>query len=461
MSPRTLVLSATLAAALGLSARAARAQGATPAEPPPSVAVDDDPALAALVEEALRANPDLAAARAEAEAARAVPAQARALPDPMLSVGYENDGLAPSLGEMPMTRLFVMGSQDLPWPGTRRLRGEVADRTADAAAQRLERARLSVAADVRRAYATLRQARSLLGLVREQSDLLRQIEGVARARYAVGEGAQPDVLRMQVEVTRIGQAEAEQKAEETARVAELNRLLGRAAAASVETPEPLAVRPVAGGLAEAMARLETISPELRAARMEIERARTAVALAQHENRPSLTVQGGYMNRGRLDPMWQAGVGVTLPVWGAKRAGRLAEAEALARAAEQRAASAALQLRYRTQERLAQLQAAETTVRLYDKGVVPQDRMAVEAALANYRTGRVPFVAVLEALTTLYADRSTQIRLTAGHARARASLDEATLGATADLPGTGMAGVPGTGTGAGTGTGTASMGSMGR
>jgi outer membrane protein TolC len=59
-------------------------------------------------------------------------------------------------------------------------------------------------------------------------------------------------------------------------------------------------------------------------------------------------------------------------------------------------------------------------------------MSVEAALANYQTGRVPFVTVLEALTTLYGDRWTLARLLADHARLAASLDEASLEANAEM-----------------------------
>jgi outer membrane protein TolC len=60
-------------------------------------------------------------------------------------------------------------------------------------------------------------------------------------------------------------------------------------------------------------------------------------------------------------------------------------------------------------------------------------MSVEAAVASYETGRVPFVTVLEALTTLYGDRVTLVRLVAGQSRLQVSLDEASLEATSDLP----------------------------
>jgi cobalt-zinc-cadmium efflux system outer membrane protein len=133
-----------------------------------------------------------------------------------------------------------------------------------------------------------------------------------------------------------------------------------------------------------------------------------------------------MNRGGLDAMWQAGVGVSLPVWKKKNASARAEADARRRALEARRESLKLQLRFRNQERLARLAAAERIVRLYTEGVVPQAQMAVEAALAGYRGGRVPYVAVLEAQNSLYADRSARLAQLARHVQLRAALEEISL-----------------------------------
>lgn len=398
--------------------------------PAPGHAVEpgtgQDPVLEALVAEALEHNPDVAAARAAMDAANARPLQARALPDPMLALGYNNDGWAFSLGEQQMSRLGLMWSQDLPWPGKRALRGRIAEAEALLVDQQLERVRLSLGAQVRRSYAELLLARQLLDLVREQEQVWQQIEGVARARYAVGQGAQQDVLRVQIEVTRIGQLRVEQEFEERVRLAELNRLLARPAEAPLETAARLELRAESRGVAALIAGSAETSPELRAAEAAIERERLAVALARKDFKPDFNVQAGYMNRGRLDPMWQAGASINLPLDRKRRESALAEAQARLRQAERRLDSMRLQLRLRTEERAAQLDSTEAIVRLYERGVVPQDQMSVEAAMANYQTGKIPFITVLEALSTLYSDRTTQLRLVATHAKTAASLAESSL-----------------------------------
>jgi cobalt-zinc-cadmium efflux system outer membrane protein len=370
-------------------------------EPAPAPPVPEDPLLASLVEEALARSPDLRGVQEAVAAARARPDQARALPNPLLSVGYTNDGWAPSLGARDMTALALRWSQDLPFPGKRGLRGDIASLEADGAAQQLARARRSLSAAVQRSYYGLILARALLDLVQEQGETWRE----ARAENAT-----------EIEI----------------RLAELNRLRDRAPDASLETPSRLALRPLEGDLESVLARLAATSPELAGAGLAVARDRLGVRLAHKAFKPDFAVQAGYMNRGGLDPMWQAEVGVSLPVHRKKEAGALAEAEAGLRASERRVESVMLQLRFRTQERLARLRSAAKIAGLYGNGIIPQDQMSVEAAIANYQVGKVPFITVFEALTTLYGDRTTYFRLLAGHEKVRASLEEASLEVPSDL-----------------------------
>ncbi|HEY6148105.1 MAG TPA: hypothetical protein VIZ69_10425, partial [Thermoanaerobaculia bacterium] len=80
----------------------------------------------------------------------------------------------------------------------------------------------------------------------------------------------------------------------------------------------------------------------------------------------------------------------------------------------------------TRERFQNLAAASKIARLYDEGVLPVDRLSLESAVASYRAGKVPFVTVLEALNTLYADRLLLLTRIAESEKWRVSIDEADL-----------------------------------
>jgi len=363
-----------------------------------------------------------------------------------VSMTYTNDGWAPSLGSMPMTTLGFMVSQQLPYSGKRQLRADLAASQARQFEPSLARARLAIEAAVTRAYYGLLLARELQSLTVEQRTLWQQIEIVVRERYAVGQGAQPDVLRVQTEVTRIEQRAIEQAAEAELRLGEINRLLARPFDTPVETTTRLQLTPLDGSPQDAVDQARAINPELAGARLAIGTSVAAAALARRELKPDFTVQGGYMNRGGLDAMWLAGVGVSWPFNKKARESAIAEAEIRAKGGQHVIESMELQLAYRTRERFTRAKTAEKLVALYDGGIVPQDEMTVEAAIANLQTGRVPFVSVLEAMTALYGDRWTRTGLMADHARLRASLREASLDATPDMAAGAPAAVAGIATG---------------
>jgi outer membrane protein, heavy metal efflux system len=157
------------------------------------------------------------------------------------------------------------------------------------------------------------------------------------------------------------------------------------------------------------------------------------AIAKKNFLPDFVASGGPMYRGGLDPMWQVGVGVTLPVFTASRQRPLlASAQADIRTEESRASSASQELEYRTRERFENLSAALKVARLYEEGVLPVDRLSLESAVASYRTGKVPFVTVLDALNTLYADRSVSLTRLAEAEKWRVSIDEADVQAGAGM-----------------------------
>ena len=400
----------------------------------PAQAAMPDRILEALVSEALQRNGDVAASVATAEAAGFRIAPARTLPDPFLSFNYQNDGWAFSLGERDMTFLGGMVSQPLPWPGKLRLAGEEATlRAEEVKAGTVGRARLTVEARVRRTYYEYLLARDLLDLIEDRSRSWRDISNIVRERYAVGIGVQQDVLRAQVEVLRLDEARADQNAQVANRRAELNRLLDRPQERPIDTDQRLDFRPEVRDLSALLAAVRERSPELAALSVGIEADRTRVLFTKKQFLPDFVASGGPMYRGGLEPMWQAGLGVTLPIHvSSRQKPRLEEAQAVLRSDQSRSSSATLELEFRTRERFQSLDAALRVARLYREGVMPTDQLSLESAIASYRTGKVPFVTVLEALNTLYADRAIYLTRLADAEKWRVAIDEADLQSTAGM-----------------------------
>ena len=393
-----------------------------------------DPALDALVRTAIENTPELAAAHAAVEAARLRVEPARTLGDPSLSTTYQNDGTSLSLGRAPGSFVGLMLSQPLPWPGKLPLAGQTAASEArEVESGTLGRARLTIEARMRNAWYDLILARGIDRLIEERRDTARQIEATTRDRYTAGLGVQQDVLRAQVELVRIDELKAAQRALITSRLAESNRLLGVPQDAALDTPADLPgttpLSPAATWISSAFAR----SPEAAAAQQGIETGRLRVQMAKKNFRPDFVVSGGSMYRSNFaeGPMWQVGLGVSLPVWINKRQkNQLAEAQA--RVTEQTAETDVIgrELELRTRERIAQLEGANEVAMLYREKIVPLDQLSYESALSSYRAGKVPFITVFEAVNVLYSDRASYLGRLAEAAKWRVAIDEAALQPTA-------------------------------
>jgi len=398
-----------------------------------------DPQLEALVAEALQQAPEMAAAQANVEAAQRRIIPARTLADPFVSTTYQNDGRTPSLGSAEGSFLGLMASQAIPWPGKLRLSGDVAASEArEIERGTLGRTGLTLEARVRNAWYDVVLARAIDRIIEDRRTAATQIEASVRERYAAGLAVQQDVLRAQVELARIDELKATQAATITSRLAELNRLVSEAQDRAIATADRLPDDHTVPSLGELIASASARSPELAASRQGIETGRIRVDLAKKNFLPDFTVNAGSMYRGNfaMGPMWQVGVGVSIPAWiNRRQQNQLAEAQAIVRGRTAESDAVARELELRTRERVAQLDAALRIASLYRDKVLPLDDVSLESALASYQAGKVPFITVLDALNTLYSDRAIYEGRLAESAKWRVAIDEASLQPTA------MAGTP--------------------
>jgi outer membrane protein, heavy metal efflux system len=391
-----------LGADLSRSAPAADGGGAGVGE------LTQDPVVRELVASALVRRPELAAARAQIAAERERVEQSRTLADPTLALGIQNDGFGGiQVGKMPMSWVSIVASQTLPWPGKRGLRGEVAAFDARGGELELRRALLGVVADVERAYVDLLLLRGQLGVLARLQSLWQQAASAARARYEAGEGTQSDLLRAQLEQSRLARQRWALVADEHRRVMVLNRLAGRPLVAPLPTERALTELsdPADADSERAVATAVAESPELAQARLAGEQADRRIELAKQERWPDVTLSAGVMPRGGgFETMWQAGVALNIPVWSMTRQGRvMAENRARGQAARSSADGLRQLIEQRVRERGEALHALLEMNRLYRTGLLVQSEAAATSALVQYQVGRLTFASVLEALSAHLAD----------------------------------------------------------
>lgn len=409
----------------------------TPSTPTPS-----DPVLEALIREALGRSPDLARSANLVDAEKERIPQARALPDPTVSVGIQNDGFDRiTVGEPMMDSYYqLMVTQPFYGPGKRRAKAEVARLGAEVAEAAIGRERLTLTADVKRAYYGLLLVRDQKRLLELQAPLLEQAEAIARTRYQVGQGSQADLLRAQLARTRLVQTRLTLDSEERTTLAGLNRLRAMHPDTPVPTtrifaqiPDPAPIAPDGAGLAE--------SPELAVAQASVRQAEKSLELAKVNRRPDFSITAGVMPREPLEPMWTFSVGVTVPLWAKNKQQRaVAEQELRRQAQGSQVEGLGHLLKERTADRAARMDSALALLRLYREGLLVQSEGAFRASLAQYETGKAPFTSVLESLNGWIADQSGLLQTQAQALAIAIAQEELALGPVPPIGATGLSAV---------------------
>lgn len=352
--------------------------------------------LKPLIEEAKRANPEIQAAKRSTEAAWARIPQARSLPDPMVSVGYQNEGFSGlTLGTSTDTELGFFFSQEIPFPPKLSLKGGVAAKEAEREEEVFRAKELEVISRLKVAYYDLFFAEKSIEIVMKNKDLLEKFAETAEARYAVGKAVQQDVLRAQTEITILLQRLAQLEREKGSLSAAINSLLNRPRDAPLGRPVDPPRRKLPFPFEQFVELGLQKSPEFKAAARSLDRSGLALDLAKKQYFPDFAISTGYINRGALDGMWQVMVGVTIPLYfQTKQSYGVREAAADFSSAQESLQAIKQSLFFGIKDLVLMAETSERLLTLIGTGTLPQATLTLESSIASYAVGKVDFLTIL-------------------------------------------------------------------
>ncbi len=378
-----------------------------------NVLAEADIQLEALVAEALAANPEIRGSEAQWRMQVAKAQQAGSFEDPMLMFGIQNGMVSDPLAfDQDTNTAKVIGiSQMFPFFGKRGLLREGAEREAEAARWSLEERKVELRQMVSEAWAQLAYVEASLRLVGKNIALLDDIGRLAEASYTSGMGKQADIVRVQIERTRMEEMKLGLIQQRRSLQANFTALLRREEPAEIKVPAGVVV-PVTLSAAELQAQAQQSRPELFARSARIDKAVVSERLARREYYPDFTLNLEYMQRDAFmnemaasdgEDMYTATVSFNLPVLTGKRRAMVTEAQQEKRMAEADVDMLRNEIRRSIDDSLAKLEASAKMARLYREGLLPQDEFARESTLAAYRAGQIEFMSVLDSQMKLLAD----------------------------------------------------------
>lgn len=378
---------------------------ATVAEPQSSSAPQasgDVVRLEELTREALEKNPAIKRAWWRVQALRARVPQARSHPDPVVSAGWMGN-ITPFSTQTrdPSSFRSISAMQEIPFPGKLRLRGQVADREAEAAWWDYENTRRRVVAEVKAAYYDYFYYQKATEITLKDKDLLEKLTRIAEVRYKVGQGIQQDVLKARVELSLLLQRlTVLEQQEKTARV-RLNTLLFRHPEASLPPAAPFEQADFTYTLESLYDRARKNDPELKREERMIERSQYAVNLARKDYAPDLRVGYMYQQRPLMPDMHGFTFGINIPIFykTKQREGVIEATEELI-GARRGLDNRQTNLYFEVKEQYLAAKASGELARLFSQAIVPQSSLALESSMSAYEVGKVDFLTLLENFITV-------------------------------------------------------------
>ena len=386
--------------------------------------------LSQLVKEAEQNNPQILAARRGWQAASQVPSQVSTLPDPQVMVQQMSAGTPlpfDGFHSVEMTYLGFGVSQSIPYPGKLRLRGEIARRKADTLQQQSDAVRRKVVEQVKTSYYRLGYIQQTLSILSKDEQLLDQIEKIAEVRYRTGQGNQQDVLKAQLQKTKLLRDATQYQQQLQTLQAQLKQLLNRPQDSPAIIADKLTETLLAFSSDDLLAAVRTGNSEVGAQHEMVQDRSLQVELARKDFYPDFNVEYLYEHTAAPFPeRYMLSVGVNLPIFRSRRQRpEVAEAAEQLNSARRTYEAQVQQTYFEVRDQYLVADSDSKVLKIYSEGLIPQAMATFQAGLVAYQSAQQDFETLLSSFLDVLNLDIEYWRTLAEHESALARLEQLT------------------------------------
>ncbi|MHC4364358.1 MAG: TolC family protein [Planctomycetota bacterium] len=331
--------------------------------------------------------------------------QAKSLPDPKFTYSYFIREVETRVG--PQRQKFGI-MQVFPWFGKIEARTDAAAAKAKAARKRYEAAKLELFWQVKDAFYEYLYLGSAVEIARQNLELLKHFEDVARTRYMAAAASHPDVIRAQVELAKLEDVLKSLEEFREPIMARLNAVLNRRSFELLPWPKKEEFEPVEVEREKVVVLLKQMNPELVAIDYDVEAARHRVELAKKKFWPDIgvgvdwietdsAVGPGVSDSGK-DPLVLM-FSMNLPIWRENYKAGERQARSDVRRTEQQRIETENTIVARAEQVLYDFEDSNRKIRLYGDVLVPKAEELLAASETAYRSGVIDFLSVIDAQRT--------------------------------------------------------------
>jgi outer membrane protein, heavy metal efflux system len=353
--------------------------------------------LQALIDEAIKQNPEIAAEQSRAEMMQERIPQVGALADPEFTY---------TLMQFPGTQFGQAMYQNfglmqmIMFPTKLSTRKDIASVDATSAQWGHTAKIVEIASLVRSAYAMLWDARTRLAINIENQHLLEQILRTAQTQYSVGQASQQDILKTSVELAKARSDEAFIRQEIVSAESMLHAFLNRPNNVPIGLVMLDSLIPIQHSLAALLLYSSGHHPMLSQDSLNIVESDLMVSMAHQEYIPDFKISVERVTQPLIGVnTWTVMAGITLPFapWSlSKASARVQEAQADRSMRQSMLQANRNMIEATIRESFARVKAYETRVQSFEQTILPQSAQSLQSSMTEYQSGRTSYLMLLDA-----------------------------------------------------------------
>lgn len=356
----------------------------------------------------LKNNPSVMELQNRIKAVQEIPSQASSLADPMLMFGLQNMPVDTfSFNQEPVTQKTISISQAFPFPGKLGLKSEIAKKDIATNEYDLEEVKLDLVKRVKKTFFELCFVLAAMDITKENKKLLEQFVSIAETKYSVGKGIQQDVLKAQVELSKILDQLIVLEKLAGIEKARLNTLMNYLPQKPLTIPRGITKTNFSFSVEELQSLAGSNRPALSKINVLKEKYETEKKLAEKDYYPDFNVGFKYGQRqdNRLadrPDFVSAFVGINIPLWfESKQSKKVLETGHKVEMTKESYNKKKNQVYFNIKALIDKEAQGEKTIQLINQGILPQARQSLESALAGYSVDKVDFLTLLSNQVTLF------------------------------------------------------------
>jgi len=380
--------------------------------------------LQELIDEALQNNPEIKALSESWEASKMRIPQAGAWKDPQINFNIINlPAKQFSFGLEPMTGKQFLFTQQIPFPGKTSLKEKVAGEEENVFGELFSDKKNEIIKKVKTAYYNLYLIDKSIEITEKNKSLLESFIRIVSSKYEVGRGLQQDILKSQVEISKIMEKLITLRQKRKSVSARINTLLNRSPETQIaKLPEIEQSQFNLKNEELDIIAFET-RPMLNAMDNQIKRNEYSYNLARREYFPDFNISLGYTQRVDRRDFFSTMFSLSIPIFiNEKQRKRVEETAHSISAVRESYIWMKNEIQYEIRELTSNIEEYEELLDLLLQGIIPQASQSLQSAISGYQVDKVDFLTLLNNQMTLFNYEIEYYRILSNYEKSLADLE---------------------------------------